>query len=1052
MEGLTRFSPVGEQIYDRDAQQRLLPTVQQRTLALLRTSTPREGEGAFLLHGKPRPLDGPGDSRRRQTARGQIFTRKRRPPAEESAKQIDFSQTNDVASAPRPEVFPLRRKRKTYLRVNADPFLAINSGQVSKYPDHVRLADAKHHLKDDHYSNQTVTSLQQRRVRKSKPMATAASEFVPPHLRGGGGNQAKTTATREYVPPHRRHGKDHQAPTTLASEFLPPHLRHRKDDQTTATAASEFVPPHLCHKKDDQATVTAASEYLPPHLRHREDDQAPVIASEYLPPHLRPRKGNQALPSVTQKQPCVTATETSKLSSFSAAPTLPSLEQGIQPVEAERTAQNVVAQSTHESAAGLDAAHNIFAQSAQKSAAGLDRSSTATPSIPKYTWGCPLEGPNLPTDSQPAIQATPTKPSKHDESQSLTLSCPTTITSAPLAASPITSDSEASPTNVKGVSIPTPAPKSKSPNIPTATAQVLSGPSAVPEPTVSKSTSHNSSSHDQTRGEQKTYPHLAQSAAKASSNKPAHLTAKETSTPAFKVNLKATPHAQNAWAEERNAGIGHHRSKPPRRTQWPTPAEMRAGPKHDKVSNAWGSGSNSAGDGIDRVRADNGQDGAKSTKKRDADDDGYKLADWSGNWAPAPLDWDSRPAYRGTQSTAHIEDWITQHEKAMEGLTREVGVSEVTVNRTKYAFSSHDIHISGGDSQPTMGEIAPRYWIPESIEGVALQIFWHMHLASPLLSDEYKDSKPWWESYPSKPARFLLEREHPHVAGPDPQEPKQDRIAREKDAGSNVAAMNRNNREKRIKDEKRYWRKSMQEDMAKRNADYNAQPHPHAPQLNIFIRSAVPADMTQICAIYNHYVTFSVCCPEIIPRSVQDMHRRLRDIKENKLPYLVAVQRGGRSEAKNLAGEGHVLPDRIVGFAFADDFNSRTGMYRFAAEVEVYTHKDFYLKGVARCLMDKMMRLLDPDYPSRGGYDCLGDLERGPSRRLTSILCNIPYDAGDRTRITWLNKWMTRMGFEQVGDIKNLGIKEGKNVNLAIFQAKTGTDIDPKMPPISSGY
>ena len=113
----------------------------------------------------------------------------------------------------------------------------------------------------------------------------------------------------------------------------------------------------------------------------------------------------------------------------------------------------------------------------------------------------------------------------------------------------------------------------------------------------------------------------------------------------------------------------------------------------------------------------------------------------------------------------------------------------------------------------------------------------------------------------------------------------------------------------------------------------------------------------------------------------------------------------------------------------ADDYNDMQGIYRFTAEIEVYVDKEYYMKGVAKCLLDKLIGMLDPEYIEKGGYEVVGDdLDgSGPSRRISNIIVNLPYDTGKTERLEWMEKWMGNwLGFEKVGDLKGIGLKEDK--------------------------
>ena len=189
--------------------------------------------------------------------------------------------------------------------------------------------------------------------------------------------------------------------------------------------------------------------------------------------------------------------------------------------------------------------------------------------------------------------------------------------------------------------------------------------------------------------------------------------------------------------------------------------------------------------------------------------------------------------------------------------------------------------------------------------------------------------------------------------------------------------------------------------------------------------------MAQICEIYDHYVDYSCSVPEIDRLTVQDMVQRHRTIRKNKFPFIVACERGGkvpsRNKKKNQQGEELILPDRVIGFAYADDYHDLRGMYRFAAEAEVYTHSAYFMKGVAKCLLDKLMGLMDQGYMERGGFDIVGDdLDgTGASRVIQNIIIHLPYEKPER--LEWVSRWLTEwLEFKQVGHLEDIGNKNEK--------------------------
>ena len=424
---------------------------------------------------------------------------------------------------------------------------------------------------------------------------------------------------------------------------------------------------------------------------------------------------------------------------------------------------------------------------------------------------------------------------------------------------------------------------------------------------------------------------------------------------------------------------------------------------------------------------------------------GFKLTGWDGGWAPvscplsvscvhcvtdcfyqAPLDWDARPAFRAKQSAAKIMRWMDVIDADLVGQTWAVPVQELTAISGEY------------------GEIAPHYWIPIIIGNQAPQTFWNEVIKSnePLPAEEgdLDGAMPWWELYEVKDGNLLEPCKHPKIEGIDPDESLNDRLARETDFGSAQHAANKKRLEKAKIDAEREQRRRDKE-KARKLAKSLPGGQPIKPGVKLYIRSAKPADLKAIRDIYNYYVDNSVSTPEIARRSLVHMDMRYKEIMSNKLPFLVACQRGEVIKPRRKKdADDIILPETVLGFAFADDYNDMLGLYRFTVEAEVWVHKDFYMKNIGKCLMDKLMNMLDPEYIERGGYDIVGpELEgMGPSRMIQNIMINLPYDADKPARLEWLSNWLNKwIGFEKSADLKGVGLKNG--AKYAILSSRLNT-------------
>ena len=404
----------------------------------------------------------------------------------------------------------------------------------------------------------------------------------------------------------------------------------------------------------------------------------------------------------------------------------------------------------------------------------------------------------------------------------------------------------------------------------------------------------------------------------------------------------------------------------------------------------------------------------------------------------APINWDARPAFRDNQSAAQIERWMDVIENELGGINMAVSKEEII------------------GARELCSEVAPRYWIPIVKGTETLQAFWSglLNLSGVTLIDEddLDGAIPWWQLYECNKESTLEPRAHPEISGVDPDETEHERLTRENDEGSNYHTANRKRLERAKIEAERKKRTRVQEKAQKISKRTNNGEdrkvsdsfialmfhadmlQPIKPGLKIYLRSAKPSDAKAIRDIYNHYVSYTVYTPEIQKRTTADIEQRYNDIVRNKLPFLVACKRGDvhkprRGKKKNADVEPIVLPDEVIGFAFADDYNDMLSMYRFTAEIEVWVHEDHYMKGIGTCLLDKLMAMLDPEYLERGGYDTEGEeLEGvGPMRIIQIIMINLPYESDKPARLEWVGKWLTSwLGFEQEANMRHVGMKNGK--------------------------
>ncbi|KAF2860154.1 hypothetical protein K470DRAFT_217500 [Piedraia hortae CBS 480.64] len=420
-------------------------------------------------------------------------------------------------------------------------------------------------------------------------------------------------------------------------------------------------------------------------------------------------------------------------------------------------------------------------------------------------------------------------------------------------------------------------------------------------------------------------------------------------------------------------------------------------------------------------------------------DEASGLADWSGGWAPPPVDWDMRPPFSDPTKLDHISEWAKDATAAVSKQSKVAGLDLL---------------------DPKTGTIAPSYWIYDIFDQRSLEAFWAEIISYrdpyPVDQDDLVDAKPWWDYYVSRdPSTSILKiPQAPTVEGIDPLETPNQRLARENDRGSDFAIENKKRTERAKAEAARERRRRAAEKSRKIQEKTGARPpDPIKMELKIhrYLRPARLADMKELRDIYNYYIDLTWAVPETERINSAFITKRMNAAISNNLPFIVAVERGvkiGGGRKKRPHQEEIWTQDRIIGFAFAEDYHDPRGMYRFAVQLKIFTNRMYYLKNVGNCLMDKLLGLLDTMYLEKGGYvvedEEIGTEER--MRKVSTLVAEVPYEREDRLR--WMSHWLTeRFGFTKVGDVPNLGVKLGRDVGLATFARKTGIFIDAAEPP-----
>ena len=321
------------------------------------------------------------------------------------------------------------------------------------------------------------------------------------------------------------------------------------------------------------------------------------------------------------------------------------------------------------------------------------------------------------------------------------------------------------------------------------------------------------------------------------------------------------------------------------------------------------------------------------------------------------------------------------------------------------------------------GELAPRSWVLESIDGQSLQAHWN-HLYRIFLEDEDPQAKGFWHLYQSNTSNILIP-----IQVPDARVNPLDEgfKAYNKDKGSQAKAQAHILKIQRHHD--RSYRVRQAERDGKNQVDPIAPPpNPLRPRINMFIRPANENDVPQLTKIYNYYAEHTVLAPENEGIAQRTMAARLRSMEEARLPFLVAVAKASNPNRKARDDSPFLNHDAIIGFAAAEEMGPQNNMWGFTVDIEVYIDNRYYSKGAGKNLLDRLLFCLDPNYQVTAGCEWYGgeEWEYGSRRRVANILCHVPYASQDLARIAWVGGLLERFQFEKCGDMKDIGIKFGQ--------------------------
>lgn len=175
------------------------------------------------------------------------------------------------------------------------------------------------------------------------------------------------------------------------------------------------------------------------------------------------------------------------------------------------------------------------------------------------------------------------------------------------------------------------------------------------------------------------------------------------------------------------------------------------------------------------------------------------------------------------------------------------------------------------------------------------------------------------------------------------------------------------------------------------------------------------------------------------------MANRINNITREGLPYLVAIARGNRPR-----GPKGFVSEKIIGYINLDDYCGQSTLHRFTFEMELYVHPGFTCQNVAKCLLDRLLEMVNTGYNALGGYEYVNEydyLKTGPRRVVKTILLNVFHEHKAEKELPPWTKILGKFKFVRCGHVSQIGYKKGQVVDMSMFQHRTTETIDPKSIP-----
>ena len=163
--------------------------------------------------------------------------------------------------------------------------------------------------------------------------------------------------------------------------------------------------------------------------------------------------------------------------------------------------------------------------------------------------------------------------------------------------------------------------------------------------------------------------------------------------------------------------------------------------------------------------------------------------------------------------------------------------------------------------------------------------------------------------------------------------------------------------------------------------------------MKLKIKSMSEKNLKEAHKIYNYYIINSFSNFEEKKLTFKDFYKNYKNIKNNKFPYLVALDY-----------------EKVVGLAYLNKFREKSG-YRYAFENTIYVHNKYIRQEIGFKLLEELVNISKKNKKIKTIVAIIGSIGGAGSIKLHK-----------------------KLGFKKMGVLKKIGFKKNKWIDSIFLQ------------------